>query len=160
MKTITQKEEQHAAACCSKPRIAIFAYLKNLKAPPQTHFLKHYPAEFLVRDSFFVDQIVECRSRGGDPLFGKESGGGLGIHTVCLDGFILTPEVGEFRKDGIYCIADDRLQLCRRSNDNGIVHCIVSIWLNTGPRPGFGDRSRYKVSKNQTLYEQIFILPK
>ena len=42
MKTITQKEEQHAAACCSKPRIAIFAYLKNLKAPAQTHFLKHY----------------------------------------------------------------------------------------------------------------------
>ena len=26
-----------------KPRIAIFAYLKNLKAPIQTHFLKHYP---------------------------------------------------------------------------------------------------------------------
>lgn len=25
-----------------KPRIAIFAYLKNLKAPIQTHFLKHY----------------------------------------------------------------------------------------------------------------------
>lgn len=26
-----------------KTRIAIFAYLKNLKAPIQTHFLKHYP---------------------------------------------------------------------------------------------------------------------
>lgn len=25
-----------------KPRIAIFAYLRNLKAPIQTHFLKHY----------------------------------------------------------------------------------------------------------------------
>ena len=25
-----------------KTRIAIFAYLKNLKAPAQTHFLKHY----------------------------------------------------------------------------------------------------------------------
>lgn len=25
-----------------KTRIAIFAYLKNLKAPIQTHFLKHY----------------------------------------------------------------------------------------------------------------------
>ena len=33
---------EYAAACCSKPRIAIFAYLKNLKAPAQTHFLKHY----------------------------------------------------------------------------------------------------------------------
>ena len=25
-----------------KTRIIIFAYLKNLKAPSQTHFLKHY----------------------------------------------------------------------------------------------------------------------
>lgn len=25
-----------------KTRISIFAYLKNLKAPAQTHFLKHY----------------------------------------------------------------------------------------------------------------------
>ena len=25
-----------------KTRIVIFAYLKNLKAPSQTHFLKHY----------------------------------------------------------------------------------------------------------------------
>ena len=28
-----------------KTRIIIFAYLKNLKAPIQTHFLKHYPEE-------------------------------------------------------------------------------------------------------------------
>ena len=28
-----------------KTRIAIFAYLKNLKAPAQTHFLKHYQVE-------------------------------------------------------------------------------------------------------------------
>lgn len=28
-----------------KTRIAIFAYLKNLKAPAQTHFLKHYQME-------------------------------------------------------------------------------------------------------------------
>lgn len=28
-----------------KTRIVIFAYLKNLKAPIQTHFLKHYPLQ-------------------------------------------------------------------------------------------------------------------
>ena len=83
----------------------------------------HTAAEFLVGYGFFVDQIVECRPCGGDPLFGKESDGILDIHSVGLDGFILTPEIGEFRKDGIYCFADDRLQLRRSSNNNSVVHC-------------------------------------
>ena len=32
-----------------KTRIAIFAYLKNLKAPAQTHFLKHYLKHYRIR---------------------------------------------------------------------------------------------------------------
>lgn len=89
-------------------------------------FRKHHAAsEFIVRNGFFEDQAVECRPCGGDPLFGKESGGIIDIHSVGLDGFVLPPEVGEFRKDGIYCFADDRLQLCRSSNNNSVVHCTV-----------------------------------
>ena len=101
-------------------------------------------AELLIRDSLFVDQIVECRPRGGNALLGHKAGGVIDIHSVCLDGFVLAAEIGEFRKNGIHCIADDRLQLCRSSNDYGVVHSVVSIWLNTGPRPGVSDRSQRK----------------
>ncbi|WP_295906984.1 hypothetical protein, partial [uncultured Alistipes sp.] len=37
-----------------KPRIAIFAYLKNLKAPSQTHFLKHYPVIVWLIDCYWL----------------------------------------------------------------------------------------------------------
>ncbi len=116
-------------------RAAILAVLGSGFDPVEEFpFREHRAAaEFLVRDSFFVDQIVECRPRGGDPLLGKESGGGLGIHTVGLDGFVLAPEIGEFRKDGIYCIADDRLQLCRSGYNYGVVHN-VDIFYYTRAR--------------------------
>lgn len=89
-------------------------------------FREHHAApEFLVRDGFFEDKVVEGRPCGGNTLLGDEAGGILDIHSVCLDGFILAAKVCQFRKDGIHCIADDRLQLRRSSYDNGVVHSIV-----------------------------------
>lgn len=41
-----------------KTRIIIFAYLKNLKAPAQTHFLKHYP--FISTYLEIMDAAEQC----------------------------------------------------------------------------------------------------
>ena len=44
-----------------KTRIVIFAYLKNLKAPSQTHFLKHYLFEML--DNIYILTDTELCNR-------------------------------------------------------------------------------------------------
>ena len=40
-----------------KTRIVIFAYLKNLKAPIQTHFLKHYLSTWYSKREYTFDAI-------------------------------------------------------------------------------------------------------
>ena len=46
-----------------KTRIAIFAYLKNLKAPAQTHFLKHYlykspKSDLMLKEGTTFEQVL------------------------------------------------------------------------------------------------------
>nr|DAT88145.1 MAG TPA: hypothetical protein [Caudoviricetes sp.] len=84
-------------------------------------------AEFLVRDSLFVDQVVECRPCGGNALLGHKSGGILDIHSIGLDGFILAPEVGEFRKNRGNLVGDDGAKFRGSCDDNGIIHCVVKF---------------------------------
>lgn len=44
-----------------KTRIAIFAYLKNLKAPIQTHFLKHYPTIGYILEEYYQQEQTDFK---------------------------------------------------------------------------------------------------
>lgn len=91
-------------------------------------FREHRAAsELLVRDGFFVDEVVEGCPRSGDTLFGDEPRRGISAHSVGLDGFVLAPEVGEFGKNRVYCIADDGLQLRRGGDDNRFIHTLTLL---------------------------------
>lgn len=59
MKTITQNKNNTPRRVVLKPRIAIFAYLKNLKAPAQTHFLKHYREGVIFDTNYPQDIFIE-----------------------------------------------------------------------------------------------------
>ena len=55
--------------------------------------------------------IVERCPSSGDALLGQEPGGVPNIHSVCLDGLIFAPEVGELGKNRVYCIGNGRTRL-------------------------------------------------
>lgn len=94
--------------------------------PRKKFFFREYRAasELPVRDSVFIDLIVERGPGGGYALFGQEQSGIFDVHAVCFDGLVLAPEIGEFGKDRVYCIADDGLQLRRGGYDYGIIHSL------------------------------------
>lgn len=97
--------------------------------PRKKFFFREYRAasELPVRDSVFVDLIVERGPGGGYALFGQEQSGIFDVHAVCLDGLVLAPEVGEFGKNRVYCIADDGLQLCGSGDDNRFIHTLTLL---------------------------------
>ena len=64
---------------------------------------------------------------GRDALRGQKPGGILNGHPVGFDGFVLAPEVGEFGKNRVYCIADDGLQLRRGGDDNRFIHTLTLL---------------------------------
>ena len=84
-------------------------------------------SELLVRDRVFVNLIIERGPGGGYALFGQEQSGIFDVHAVCLDGLVLAPEVGEFGKNRVYCIADDGLQLCGSGDDNRFIHTLTLL---------------------------------
>ena len=51
-----------------KTRIIIFAYLKNLKAPIQTHFLKHYPDMRIECQGHYEKTVKYAESIGDETL--------------------------------------------------------------------------------------------
>ena len=79
--------------------------------------------------------IVERCPSSGDALLGQEMGGVLNIHSVCLDGLIFAPEVGEFGKNRVYCIADNGLQLRGSCYDNGFVLVLFTVLFYNSRRP-------------------------
>lgn len=74
------------------------------------------------RESNFVDKIVERRPCSGDALFSQKPGCILNSHAVRFDGFVLAPEVGEFRNDGADRFVDDGFQLRWSSYNYGMIH--------------------------------------
>ena len=91
-------------------------------------FRKHRTAsEFLVRDCVFVDEVVKGGPGGGYALFGQEPGGTIDSYSVCFDRLVLAPEVGEFGKNRVYCIADDGLQLRGGGDDNRFIHTLTLL---------------------------------
>lgn len=80
------------------------------------------PAEFAVGNGLLINEIVDRGPRGGDPHFGKETGRSFGGHAIRFDGFALTPEVGELRKDCADLLGNQLPQLGGSGNDYGIVH--------------------------------------
>lgn len=89
---------------------------------------KYRPAaELFVRNRIFVNEIVKRRPRGGYALFGQEPGGIFDVHSVGLDGLVLAPEVGEFRKNRGNLVGDDGAKLRGSCDDNGIIHCVVKF---------------------------------
>lgn len=95
---------------------------------PQLLFREHRAAsELLVRDRVFVDLIVKRGPGGGYALFGQEPGGVLNVHAVRFYGLVLAPEVGEFGKNRVYCIADDGLQLRGGGDYNRFIHTLTLL---------------------------------
>lgn len=106
--------------------------------PRKKFFFREYRAasELPVRDSVFVDLIVERGPGGGYALFGQEQSGIFDVHAVCLDGLVLAPEVGEFGKNCGHLVGDDFAQLRGGCYDYGIIHspCIVFVKHLPWPR--------------------------
>ena len=97
--------------------------------PRKKFFFREYRAasELLVRDRVFVDLVVNGGPSGGYALFGQEPGGIFDVHAVCFDGLVLAPEVGEFGKNRVYCIADDGLQLRGGGDNNMFIHTLTLL---------------------------------
>ena len=97
--------------------------------PRKKFFFREYRAasELPVRDRIFVDLVVKGGPSGGYALFGQEPGGIFDVQAICFDGLVLAPEVGEFGKNRVYCIADDGLQLRGGGDNNRFIHTLTLL---------------------------------
>ena len=82
-----------------------------------------------MRNGVFINEVVKCGPGGGYALPGQESGGVIDVQAICFDGLVLAPEVGEFGKNCVYCIADDGLQLRGGGDYNRFIHTLTLLMV-------------------------------